>query len=217
MRGIRQTAMLLGVCAALGAWVQGATREDIDAAVARITKGVTDDTGRARKLLEAVQTLELQRDLVVGILDRAVECATQAASDPDAFQAGLDALDELERKAPDRKAQWAQKRVALSRRAYEQAPADKKHAAAGTLMKMLDARGDRRTAGGVHHQAAVLRHDVRGLVHRPHDRRHEQGAAPDQTGRDLEADEPAPEVRFRRTQRVRPPIEDDEVAVLVPE
>ncbi|MGB2823230.1 MAG: hypothetical protein WBF17_19760 [Phycisphaerae bacterium] len=153
---MKRTAHVLAVCVALGPLLSLARADEAEMAVARIIQGLQDDGERARKLLDAAKTLDRKSDLVPKILERAVDYAGKCAGGSDGFQAGLDALKELDRRAPKERDQWARRRVELCRRAYLRSPVEKKGEMAIPLLDALGACGDRAAAAEDWAKASTL-------------------------------------------------------------
>ncbi|HUS92836.1 MAG TPA: hypothetical protein VM695_13340 [Phycisphaerae bacterium] len=147
--------LAVGIAVGLSARI-ASSADDVNLAVDRITKGTTDPTERAKKLLHAAKTLELEAGLIAGLLETAVDCAVQGIENPDAFQVGIDAIDLLQENAPAKRAQWTQKRLQLCNLAYQRAPEESKPAAAVALMEMLGDQADRAARAGQWEEATAL-------------------------------------------------------------
>ena len=140
---MKRSVHAFAACLAIGLVACRTPGSDVDRAVARIIQGVSDDAQRAQKLVESAKTLELDKALVVGILERAVDCAMRGAGKTEGLEAGLEALRELDKRADDRRSRWAEKRLALCRRGYDLTPEERKPQVAPMLLKLLEQAGDR--------------------------------------------------------------------------
>jgi len=123
-----------------------ARADQTDTLIVQITQGLDGDAARATKLVEAAGTLEADTPAAVKVLERAVAYAERSAADVAGLQAGLDALDALQDKAPDRKTQWSRKQLDLCRAAYRGATDETRPAVGRRLMKILDGLGTRAAA-----------------------------------------------------------------------
>ena len=138
-------------------FVAGTTRaDDADMVIARLLEGAKDNAQRARKLLDGVEALDLDANTAVKVLDKAADYALKSAGEPEGLQAGLDALKEIDRKAPARKDETRKRRYKLCRKAYDACPIEKKGKAAVALMALLDADGDRAAEAGKWAEASKL-------------------------------------------------------------
>jgi len=108
-----------------------------DDVLAEVLRGTRSSAERAVKLLAAAKLVTDDAPGMVAILVKAVEFGLQAPRDPKALQATAEALDLLDRKAPDRKGEWDGKRLELSRRGFRFAGRTDKAKAGREFLHML--------------------------------------------------------------------------------
>jgi len=142
-------------CLTLAAPLCAAAADESDLLINSLLDGVSEDADRAVKLVAAAAQLGANEKLAVKILARAADFAVRAAAKPAAYQAGIDALDQLDKKAPADKARWQRKRLDLCRGAYRAAPDATRCAAGVGLMKALDAAGDAAAKAGKWREAGL--------------------------------------------------------------
>ncbi len=143
---MRHFARILAAWAAFCPLALTARADLADEMIAHVIGRATSDASRARKLVDAARTMGSGDAAAVRLLERALEYAIKSARDAEGFRAGCDALDELQRRRPDGKDRWAEKRIELCRLAYQSSPVEARAVAGVALMKALDAWGGQAVA-----------------------------------------------------------------------
>ncbi len=116
--------------------------EDLQSAVDRVCQGAKGDDAKAAKLVAATAQGEVGDELAAGVLKVAVDLAIKSADSATGFQAGIDAIDALIRKAPGQATYYRARLELLCQEACRRAKPQARADAASDVMKRLEAAGD---------------------------------------------------------------------------
>jgi hypothetical protein len=116
--------------------------EDLQSTLNRVCQGVQGDDAKAAKLVAATAQGEVGEELAIGLLKVAADLAIKSADSATGFQAGIDAMDALIRKAPSQAAYYRGRLVLLCQEAYRGAKPQAKADVASDIIKRMEAAGD---------------------------------------------------------------------------
>ena len=154
----------MAVCVLIAAGMVRAADDPVDKLIAQITSGAKTNSARAAKLLAAGKIMTDQPKVCVVVLEKAVEFGMKSPASPAGCKAAVDALDLLEAEFPDRKDEWAQKRVDACRVRYRTAKTQSEEYAAGreyltallAVAKIHEKSGDWTSAATHYRQAGPV-------------------------------------------------------------
>jgi hypothetical protein len=132
--------MRLGLCVAMVCALAGSAPGDevTDELIRQAIQKATTDAKRAEALYYASRKSKLMPEVQIALLEKSLEYAMKAAGKYKGQAAVKKVLDELERKAPERRDEWGRRRVEYNRVVYRQAVDRKdKYRAGSKLVEVL--------------------------------------------------------------------------------